>query len=266
MLSLRIITSIILLPLAVLGIFYLPPMAFVSLVTLIIATAAWEMSGFFWKKNNSYRYLFVATIILLIVLCQMFSSFPILIIGGIWWLIVPYILARYAHNHKIDFFKLPVGFVAGVLTFVPCASGLITLRYDFGSEYLLLLLGLVWMADIGAYFAGKFYGKHLLAGSISPKKTMEGLLGGLTAALLIAVIVGIVRHLQFFAWIVWILFISVVVLWSVLGDLYESMLKRIAGVKDSGHILPGHGGLFDRIDSLTAAAPIFALGMAMLRI
>ena len=133
--------------------------------------------------------------------------------------------------------------------------------------WLMYLFLLVWGADSGAYFVGRKFGKRKLAPNVSPNKSLEGLYGGIFTALLIVLVVEVVyldltlaQHLLF-------LILSVVTVFSsVLGDLFESMLKRRSGIKDSGRILPGHGGVLDRIDSLLAAAPIFAVSMYILKL
>ncbi|MGE8683026.1 MAG: phosphatidate cytidylyltransferase [Acinetobacter sp.] len=139
--------------------------------------------------------------------------------------------------------------------------------WDSSPWWLMYLFLLVWGADSGAYFVGRKLGKRKLAADVSPNKSIEGLYGGLFTAMLIVVVVEVIyldlslaEHLLF-------LILSVVTVFSsVLGDLFESMIKRRAGIKDSGRILPGHGGVLDRIDSLLAAAPIFAAGMYVLKL
>jgi phosphatidate cytidylyltransferase len=126
--------------------------------------------------------------------------------------------------------------------------------------WLMYLFALVWVADSGAYFAGKAFGKHKLIPDVSPNKTIEGLLGGLLLTTCVIVSVAYYRNLADNNLISFILLSMLVVLASVLGDLFESLLKRKANIKDSGTLLPGHGGVLDRIDSLLAAAPIFAFG------
>ncbi len=130
--------------------------------------------------------------------------------------------------------------------------------------WLMYVFLLVWCADSGAYFVGRKFGKRKLAPNVSPNKSIEGLIGGLVTSGVVAAIVGQYLQLSGGA-LAWFLALSAVtVAASVLGDLFESMLKRRAGIKDSGNILPGHGGVLDRIDSLLSATPVFALGFWLL--
>jgi len=130
---------------------------------------------------------------------------------------------------------------------------------------LLFLFLLVWGADTFAYFAGHMFGRHKLAPGVSPGKTIEGVAGGMLAVLLLAILAGVyVWHHDGVKLLSWVLLCLAVGLISVLGDLVESKVKRVAGVKDSGAIVPGHGGVLDRIDALTSAAPAFAFGTLLL--
>lgn len=133
--------------------------------------------------------------------------------------------------------------------------------------WLMYLFLLVWGADSGAYFVGRKFGKKKLAPNVSPNKSVEGLYGGIVTSMLIVTAVALLYLDMTWPELILFLILSVVTVFSsVLGDLFESMIKRRAGIKDSGRILPGHGGVLDRIDSLLAAAPIFAAGMAVLKL
>lgn len=133
--------------------------------------------------------------------------------------------------------------------------------------WLMYLFLLVWGADSGAYFVGRKFGKKKLVPNVSPNKSVEGLYGGIVTSMLIVTAVALLYLDMTWPELILFLILSVVTVFSsVLGDLFESMIKRRAGIKDSGRILPGHGGVLDRIDSLLAAAPIFAAGMAVLKL
>ncbi|HNJ85279.1 MAG TPA: phosphatidate cytidylyltransferase, partial [Agitococcus sp.] len=147
----------------------------------------------------------------------------------------------------------------GLILLIPAWAGLTDL-HQASPWWLLYVFCLVWGADTGAYFAGRKFGKHKLAPSVSPGKTIEGFVGGLITTSMLIVAVAIYRDLSAIRFVAFVGLSLLTVLASVLGDLLESMVKRQAGVKDSGNIFPGHGGALDRIDSLTAAAPLFALG------
>jgi phosphatidate cytidylyltransferase len=130
-----------------------------------------------------------------------------------------------------------------------------------GIAILLVLFALIWGADSGAYFVGKKWGKHKLLPQVSPGKTWEGLSGALGVTVIITFFSLFIFKVPYIRWPVALCLALITVLFSIVGDLFESMLKRRVGLKDSGHSLPGHGGILDRIDSLTAAAPIFASGL-----
>jgi phosphatidate cytidylyltransferase len=150
----------------------------------------------------------------------------------------------------------------GVLLIIGCTLAIFAL-WSASPWWLMYLFGLVWVADSGAYFTGKFLGKHKLIPDVSPNKTIEGLLGGLVLTLILIAAVAHHQQLESTKLIVFVALSIVTVLASVLGDLFESLLKRKANIKDSGSLLPGHGGVLDRIDSILAAAPIFALGFTL---
>src|SRR5690625_4167065 len=158
----------------------------------------------------------------------------------------------------------------GTLVVVPawCALALIHAGEN-GNRWLLVALFIVWAADTGAYFTGKRFGDkwfkgHRLAPSISPNKTIEGLLGGMLLAVLVGIVGGWLAGAAAGELPLVALVALVAAIFSVIGDLFESMIKRHAGVKDSGNLIPGHGGLLDRIDGVVAALPVFAVGQIWL--
>jgi phosphatidate cytidylyltransferase len=153
-----------------------------------------------------------------------------------------------------------VRLVIGLLILLPAWQGLMLFKqWPEANGLILAVMVLVWVADIGAYFSGRRFGKNKLAPQVSPGKSWEGVFGGLAASLLVTLAVGLTRDWSGSALLIAIAGAAVVVLISVVGDLTESMFKRQAGLKDSSNLLPGHGGVLDRIDSLTAAIPVFAV-------
>ena len=150
--------------------------------------------------------------------------------------------------------------------FVLAAVTAIFFLWQFSPWWLMYVFLLVWGADSGAYFVGRKFGMRKLAPNVSPNKSVEGLLGGLaTSALIMIAVSAVYLELSTVAFIIFLILSMITVAASVQGDLVESMIKRRAGVKDSGRIFPGHGGVLDRIDSLLAATPIFAAGLYLLK-
>lgn len=262
----RIITGVVLLVAALAGIFYLSVPAFSRVAIVIVSVAAWEFAALMWKQDFFRRSLFLIVFVSFAIITYFLSARMIIFCGVVWWFLVPGLLWYYARNQQLLFASWAYQFGVGILVFIPFVVSLITVRRFFGVEYLLCGLMIVWAADVGAYFSGKFFGKHLLALAISPKKTLEGLGGGLILAMLVAMVWGMWFKITGVHWLFWLTLTLVVSLWSVIGDLFESVLKRYANVKDSGAILPGHGGVYDRIDSLTAALPLFVFGLLLARL
>ncbi len=189
--------------------------------------------------------------------------------GSLWasfarWIVALLLVLSYPASAAFWRHSKVLRLIFGILTIVPFFWGMLALRawhyadnHYSGALWLLYVMILVWGADSGAYMFGKMFGKHKLAPKVSPGKTWQGFFGGLLTAAVISWAYGVWAHLDVTPTV--LLVCSVVAaLASVLGDLTESMFKREAGIKDSGHLIPGHGGILDRIDSLTAAVPVFA--------
>lgn len=260
----RIITAIILIAIVLTGIFYLPLWAFSLVALILISMGAIEFSLLVWGNTDFYNHIvFMVLFLLVATIGTYFFPIALLSLTLLWWLCVPYFLLQYTKTAKNLFDNFPLQLIMGIMLFAPCLVGLIKIQENFGASYLLYILVCIWATDIGAYFAGRAFGKHNLAEHISPKKTIEGLIGGIILAILAAIIGGFILKIHGTKWLLLLTLVLVSCLWSVIGDLFESMLKRLADVKDSSNLLPGHGGVFDRIDSLTAAIPIFALGLLL---
>ena len=197
------------------------------------------------------------------------SAYAWVLVGGtcLWWLVMLRWIARYPEGFGAPR-AITVG--AGLLVLPGTIAAVMLLHGAPGPEHhgplrLLFALALVWAADVGAYFAGRAFGRRKLAPRVSPGKSWEGVFGGVALALVVAVVAGHwLFGLQGARWLPFLLLCAAVVLFSIVGDLGESVLKRAVGAKDSGTLLPGHGGILDRIDSLLAALPAMALGLKWL--
>jgi phosphatidate cytidylyltransferase len=268
MLRQRVITAIaIIVPVGLL--IGLGPSWLVALLALlVVALAAWEwgrLVKFTWPFARQ-AFTAAAPVLLALLLLLWFDSgwsawhLAALALAGLWWLLVFVGLAWY----RPGLGTVPAGRLllraAGLLTLVPAGLALVWLHTASPTLVFYLIL-LVAAADTGAYFVGRRFGRNKLAPEISPGKTREGLLGALFAVVLVGLLGAWLFGLAAMDALVFGLLSVVVALVSVAGDLQESVLKREAGVKDSGTLLPGHGGVLDRIDSLTAAAPVFLLGL-----
>jgi phosphatidate cytidylyltransferase len=266
MLKTRVITAIVLLAVFLPVTLFAPVAAFGALIGLVVVFAAWEWARLLKAgKVGSIVYAAIAAV-LVFASTRLESARPLYQAAGIFWLVAgPYVLVRKpvlaAGAWRV--FLLAAGFVL----FAACWHALVGAR-ALGVGFVLSLLLVVWLADIGAYFSGKAFGKHKLAPSISPGKTWEGAVGGWAAVMVVSVAalalnafeptlysalaaqLGVGRAL---------FVLTVLVAFSVIGDLFESMLKRQAGVKDSSGLLPGHGGVLDRIDALLPVLPLAML-------
>ena len=179
------------------------------------------------------------------------------------WILSIHWVKSYPENDS--WYNFSLNFIGFVL--VSAAVTAIFSVWDSSPWWLMYLFLLVWGADSGAYFVGRKLGKRKLAPHVSPNKSIEGLLGGVfVSAVIIIVVEAVYLDLTIAQHILFLILSIITVFSSVLGDLLESMIKRRAGIKDSGRILPGHGGVLDRIDSLLAAAPVFAVGMYVLKL
>jgi len=261
MLKQRIITAVILLPIALIGFFLLEGLAFALFIGLVVSLGAWEWANLAGFAAQPVRVGYaVAVAVLLALLYQLPTLAPwLLIAGGIWWLAATVLVLTYPDSRR--YWGGPLGSLfIGLLVLLPAWQALVVLKqWPLGNWLILAVMVLVWAADIGAYFSGRRFGRRKLAPQVSPGKSWEGLVGGLITSLLITLCVGLYRDWSASALLLAVLGAAVVVLISVVGDLTESMFKRSSGIKDSSQLLPGHGGVMDRIDSLTAAIPVFAL-------
>jgi len=266
----RLISAAIMLPLVIYGVLALPTDIFALLLGLVLLAGAWEWSHLVPVAAMGMRLLYCAAVaVLLWLLWQTGVAAAIvwlLPLALLWWLFALYWLAHPQICARQGTLCVGVKLFAGILVIVPAWTALAELHAS-SSDGPMLTLGLfimVWLADSGAYFAGRQWGRNKLAPVISPGKTREGVYGGLLASLLFAGIAA-AFYSHSLRWTMACLIVSLVaMLFSVAGDLLESLMKRQSGIKDSGHIIPGHGGILDRVDSLLAAAPLFLAGFKWL--
>ncbi len=257
---LRIITALILAPIVLFSItvdYY-----FIILIFIVIAIAVFEFSKLIIKNKPINTLFFAISLYAIIFLLYIFTNnfrWIYLIIGSVWWLFNFAIIINYpALNTHIQGIKQ--NFIRSILLFLPAIFSLLFLQKE-KPVFLLLLFSIVWGADIFAYFIGKMFGKQKLLARLSAGKTIIGVIGGIIGALLLTIVFLLWQNIPTTQYFYYLVLTIIVAVFSIIGDLFISAYKREAQVKDSGNILPGHGGILDRIDSILAAAPIFTLGL-----
>ena len=272
----RVIAALVLTPFAIAAILLLSTPWLMALAAVIFLVGLWE-----WLRLTDIDDTLARSVLLVVNLALMVAivwasrtdqgfSYVLLqimvVVGVVWWLLAGLWLKHYGfasdHDTHARVFKL----AAGTLAIIPawCAIGVIHGGQPYGHRWLFVALAIVWAADSGAYFAGRHYGRRKLAPRISPNKTVEGLAGGLLCGLAVALAFAPLAGATLAQLPAVALVALVAVAFSVVGDLFESLLKRHVGAKDSGDLIPGHGGILDRIDGVVAALPVFALGKAWL--
>jgi phosphatidate cytidylyltransferase len=262
----RIVTASILIPLVVAGVLWLPTIYIALIFGAIVLLGGLEWTQLCAIRSPSGKALYL--LLLLAALCgawlligQQDLAIGFLQIVALLWLAAAVALFRLKKVERdLQGFHL-MSAVIGFFVLIPVWAALIMVHAMDGSGpvWVLFLLILIWVADSGAYFTGVRWGRNKLAPVISPGKSWEGLYGALAGALLCAI--GVFWFKEMDNLLLVILLCMVTVLASVVGDLFESLFKRRAGIKDSGNLLPGHGGVLDRIDSLTSAAPVYLLAL-----
>lgn len=271
MLKQRVITAIGLALLFLGVLFYLSVIGFAIAIAVVVLLASWEWANMAGLKAQGQRLLYVLGVGVAMALTGWYVDFwagdvldgssvrTVLLVACTWWAVALLWVQGYPSSSVLWAHPL-VKIVMGLLVLVPTWLSLVFLRGEPSGEWLILLVVLVVVcADIGAYFSGKTFGKRKLAPEVSPGKSWEGFWGGFICCLLLALVVGFTFG---GGWLL-LAVIAPTALASVLGDLLESMVKRQRGLKDSSQLLPGHGGILDRVDSITAAAPVFSLAILL---
>lgn len=271
MLKERVVTAIILASLFLFALFVFPQPLWALLVALMVMQGTWEWSKLAQMRGGiAVAYMAATLILFLFVLLMYFVLHPhvkgvaqVLLYAAataFWLLLVP-AWFKYGWSIRNPWLLALLGW----MLLIPTGMAMLDLRAANPEPWWLLgVMGLVWVADIAAYFSGRMFGKNKLAPRISPGKTWEGVAGAVAGALIYAVCImywsGLTHSYSL------LVFAILGVALSIIGDLFESAIKRLAGVKDSGTLLPGHGGLLDRIDSLTSTLPLAALVLILMRL
>lgn len=269
MLATRVLTAAVALPIAVLAILFLPALGLAAAVGLLMLAGAWEWAGLAGLHHaGRVGFTVVAALLMSVLLWARQGDGPvstdILVFGlaAVFWLFAAYLVSQFPARWAQTLGRRGLALVVGLVVLVaPVLAVAYIDQADEGPLLVLLLCVMIWGADTGAYAAGRTLGRRKLAPNVSPGKTVEGAVGGLAVSMLIGVLGALVlgldgsRTLGMAVLGGWIAAISIV------GDLTLSMFKRAAGVKDSGRLFPGHGGVLDRLDSMLAAAPWFVIGL-----
>lgn len=267
MLKYRVITAAILIPVVLAILFFSSPPVFCLLTAGLVTLAAVE-----WTSLIPLPRLWARLAYVFVMLCVMFGMLfvptPLIFAATFfWWLTALVLVLIYPRGTIFWSNSKIIKGIMGIFVLVPCWIAINYIRNGNEGIYVLLFVFvLIWGADTSAYFAGRKWGTTKIAPLVSPGKSIQGVIAALVYAVVLTSGAALVSRPPFIVIISAVMLGVVTVLFSILGDLFESMLKREVGLKDSGNILPGHGGILDRIDSLTAAAPIYALGTLLLSI
>lgn len=265
MLKQRILTALILIPLTLALLFYASPALFGAVTGILCLLGGWEWAALSGYEANFSRliYLFIMGAVFMMMLFV--PIILIMFLAMTWWVLALAMVLLYPRGETCLKSTRWLRAGMGLLVILPCWAAINQLRAEDGGVWAVLFVFiLIWGADIAAYFAGRQFGRHKLLPNVSPGKTREGAIAAMLFSTLAGLVVLSWGRPPFMVWPWALLLCWLTTAASILGDLLESLIKRVAGVKDSGHWLPGHGGIMDRIDSLTAAAPAFVFGAYLL--
>jgi phosphatidate cytidylyltransferase len=268
-LAARLLTALIIGPLAILGVWYLQGAQFATALGLVLLLGTWEWTRIIGVKRRRFRTAVVFLNGALMALCWQFiahSNYLFLAeLGVLWWCIALLWLKRVNFAQTETLRNAELKMIVGSLLMLPAWCSAILLHESTnGATWTLFVFALIWCADIGAYFSGRRFGHKKLAPQISPGKTREGVYGGLLLSAFFAFSFGLWMGKPLPEAVILTGLCLITVVFSIVGDLFESLMKRHANLKDSGSLLPGHGGVLDRIDSMLAALPAFVAGKVLL--
>jgi phosphatidate cytidylyltransferase len=278
----RIITALILIPVFVWIILSLDTPVLAGVMAAVVLLGAWEWTTFFnWRRLMRVVYLAVTGILLVggyFLATRASGLFALMALVMVWWCVAAGWVLRYrkgrpaaasgkAANEYRPLSQRPAfALLTGNLLLVPTFIAVVAIHANpqLGPKYVLFVLSLMWVADSAAYFTGRRWGRSKLAPWVSPGKSWEGVGGALVFSAMWALLWTTMFGLDFLATDLFLVLSIVTVVFSIVGDLFESLFKRLAHIKDSSHLLPGHGGILDRIDSIIAGAPVFLFGLLVL--
>lgn len=268
MLLSRVLTAAVLIPLVLLAIFKLPSSLFGMVWAAIILGGSWEWSNLANYKTQGGRFAYTAvTALLVLAMAQLPIGFAAILlwVACLGWLLISISLFAFPKQLMARSYSTGQLTAVGFVVLIPAWYALSKLHgLENGALHVVYFLFLIWIADSAAYFAGRAFGKSKLAPTISPGKTREGALGALVGTAIYAAVFAAFNEALIVDFSAFILLSVVTVLFSICGDLFESLAKRKRCIKDSGSILPGHGGILDRVDSLLCAAPIYWVGLGLI--
>ena len=270
MLKYRLITAAILIPLVLLAIFKLPESGFVIFIGTVVMLGAWEWTRIAGINSVIFKIFFLAALLSLQVafainLTSADTYIHIsLFVAIIWWMIAILLLWLYSLDKDILAGHVFIKAVIGIIILFPPYVALVDIRITeyLGPDHILFLLLLIWVADSAAYFSGRKWGQHKLLPKVSPGKSWEGVAGALFSTVLMGFFGAEYFELPLLNFVLLSVFVAII---SIVGDLTESLFKRQMQIKDSGTLLPGHGGMLDRIDSLTSATPFYLAGILLIK-
>lgn len=261
MLKQRVITGLLMLALCLVVLLWFNLIAFALSIAALVLLLAWEWSALIGLKKTTARFAYLLATCGVLAFVAWLPSLPVLAVAVFLWCLLICVVLSYERERVSVLVSKP--WLSGCVGLLACSALWVAMNRLFvlpqGRSWLLYSLAVVWVMDIGGYFAGRRWGRRSLSPRVSPKKTWEGMAGGLIC--LLPLVLFALWHFHLFNRNGFMLFIAsyLSAVFAVFGDLYESVLKRFAGVKDSGSMLPGHGGVLDRMDGVLAALPLLAL-------